>query len=143
MINGPTQRTQPRRATRRNLLRPLDQLKVLLDTCHSSSPPLGVAGTLPFALLQTKQPANLPIMQEPPVMTKDAFDEREQMFVRLGPSATELRHDLQSLQLRADMSAFKVANPGCIFEDFIRWYSPRDWTSGEGWPSPSLDKGRR
>lgn len=25
------------------------------------------------------------------------------------------------------MSAFKAANPQGKFEDFIRWYSPRDW----------------
>ena len=21
----------------------------------------------------------------------------------------------------------QAANPGCVLEDFIRWYSPRDW----------------
>lgn len=21
----------------------------------------------------------------------------------------------------------EAANPGCVLEDFIRWYSPRDW----------------
>lgn len=26
-----------------------------------------------------------------------------------------------------DMSAFKAANPDAIFEDFIRWHSPKDW----------------
>jgi Rab3 GTPase-activating protein catalytic subunit len=25
------------------------------------------------------------------------------------------------------MSAFKAANPGCCLEDFLRWYTPRDW----------------
>ncbi len=25
------------------------------------------------------------------------------------------------------MSAFKAANPGCLLEDFVRWYSPADW----------------
>lgn len=27
------------------------------------------------------------------------------------------------------MSAFKAANPDAVFEDFIRWHSPRDWES--------------
>ncbi|CAI5964586.1 unnamed protein product [Closterium sp. NIES-65] len=27
------------------------------------------------------------------------------------------------------MQAFKAANPGCILEDFVRWYSPADWSS--------------
>lgn len=31
------------------------------------------------------------------------------------------------LNLTADMSAFKAANPDAVFEDFIRWHSPRDW----------------
>ena len=22
---------------------------------------------------------------------------------------------------------FQAANPGCLLEDFVRWYSPRDW----------------
>ena len=26
------------------------------------------------------------------------------------------------------MQAFKASNPGSIFEDFIRWYSPNDWS---------------
>lgn len=25
------------------------------------------------------------------------------------------------------MAAFKAANPSAVFEDFIRWHSPRDW----------------
>lgn len=24
----------------------------------------------------------------------------------------------------------QAANPGCVLEDFIRWYSPRDWIEG-------------
>ncbi|KAI8112460.1 hypothetical protein M9434_003783 [Picochlorum sp. BPE23] len=29
--------------------------------------------------------------------------------------------------LLSDMEAFKFVNKGCEFEDFIRWYSPKDW----------------
>lgn len=29
--------------------------------------------------------------------------------------------------LFADMAGFKAANPGAVFEDFVRWNSPRDW----------------
>jgi len=28
------------------------------------------------------------------------------------------------------MAAFQAANPGCMLEDFVRWYSPRDWREG-------------
>ncbi|KAL2227630.1 UNVERIFIED_CONTAM: Rab3 GTPase-activating protein catalytic subunit [Sesamum indicum] len=31
--------------------------------------------------------------------------------------------------LASDMSAFKAANPDAVFEDFIRWHSPKDWES--------------
>ncbi len=25
----------------------------------------------------------------------------------------------------------QAANPGCVLEDFVRWYSPRDWIEGK------------
>ena len=25
----------------------------------------------------------------------------------------------------------QAANPGCLLEDFIRWYSPRDWITAD------------
>ena len=25
------------------------------------------------------------------------------------------------------LTMFQAANPGAVLEDFIRWYSPRDW----------------
>eukprot|EP01028_Stygiella_incarcerata_P005348 TRINITY_DN2261_c0_g1_i2.p1 TRINITY_DN2261_c0_g1~~TRINITY_DN2261_c0_g1_i2.p1 ORF type:complete len:913 (-),score=243.03 TRINITY_DN2261_c0_g1_i2:541-3279(-) len=33
--------------------------------------------------------------------------------------------------LVADMMAFKAANPSCVLEDFIRWYSPVDFQDGK------------
>ena len=43
---------------------------------------------------------------------------------------------MQSAGLHSDMESFKAANPGCQLADFVRWYSPRDWTvhatTGEG-----------
>lgn len=35
------------------------------------------------------------------------------------------------MNLHLDMQAFKAANPHAILEDFVRWYSPRDWISDE------------
>jgi len=32
-----------------------------------------------------------------------------------------------SASLLSDMESFKAANPTGKLEDFIRWYSPRDW----------------
>ncbi|XP_018336136.1 rab3 GTPase-activating protein catalytic subunit-like [Agrilus planipennis] len=34
---------------------------------------------------------------------------------------------MMSASLLSDMESFKAANPGSILEDFIRWYSPRDF----------------
>lgn len=48
---------------------------------------------------------------------------------RLGTSSegAQLRARMQSACLVSDMESFKAANPGCTIEDFVRWYSPRDW----------------
>ena len=36
---------------------------------------------------------------------------------------------------------YQAANPGCILEDFIRWYSPPDWMEMEsdGQANDSVD----
>ncbi|CAG2069452.1 unnamed protein product, partial [Timema podura] len=39
---------------------------------------------------------------------------------------------MMSASLLSDMESFKAANPGACLEDFIRWYSPRDWIEEEG-----------
>uniref|UniRef100_A0AAX7U6V6 Rab3 GTPase-activating protein catalytic subunit n=1 Tax=Astatotilapia calliptera TaxID=8154 RepID=A0AAX7U6V6_ASTCA len=31
----------------------------------------------------------------------------------------------------SDMESFKAVNPGCVLEDFVRWYSPRDYVEEE------------
>ena len=81
--------------------------------------------------------------------------EQQGVLARLGTSeeAAKVRAKMQSLSLVSDMQAFKVghmtvtrfatlfffdgatppgaqtqaANPGSLLEDFVRWYSPRDW----------------
>lgn len=42
-------------------------------------------------------------------------------------SSAELRTQIMSASLLSDMESFKAANPNGKLEDFIRWYSPRDW----------------
>ena len=34
--------------------------------------------------------------------------------------------------LLSDIQAFKAANPGCTFVDFVRWYSPADYNAAAG-----------
>ena len=41
-----------------------------------------------------------------------------------------VRAELMSQGLTSDMRAFKAANPGCQFVDFVRWFSPKDVVDG-------------
>lgn len=38
---------------------------------------------------------------------------------------------MMSASLLSDMESFKAANPNGKIEDFIRWYSPRDWIESD------------
>lgn len=38
------------------------------------------------------------------------------------------------------MSAFKAANPDAVFEDFIRWHSPKDWEDDDAQENKSSEK---
>ncbi|XP_068973563.1 rab3 GTPase-activating protein catalytic subunit isoform X1 [Bombus flavifrons] len=80
-------------------------------------------------LIQTGDPLYLPITQDPVPKTEDQLEEDAQVMMQLGTSkhASEMRARLMSASLLSDMESFKAANPGAVLEDFIRWYSPRDW----------------
>lgn len=94
-------------------------------------------------------------------MTEDTLEEQSEVLAKLGTSAegSQLRARMQSASLLSDMESFKVtlslsrasqcgrqdlrsngshplhpqaANPGCVLEDFVRWYSPRDYVQEEG-----------
>jgi len=52
-------------------------------------------------------------------------------FVTNGPRDTDAGAHLFQAMLQSDMQAFKAANPGCDFEDFIRWHSPKDLVEKE------------
>ncbi|CAB4427672.1 unnamed protein product [Rhizophagus irregularis] len=84
-------------------------------------------------LLKTGEPLLVPETQDMGFMTEDMIREQEELFENLGSSedATKIRAQLQSVHLKSDMQAFKAANPHAILEDFVRWYSPRDWISDE------------
>ena len=53
------------------------------------------------------------------------------MMTQLGTGETgkKERLKLQCRVLEYDMMAFKAANYGSTFEDFVRWHSPSDWSS--------------
>ncbi|EDV26954.1 uncharacterized protein TRIADDRAFT_23084 [Trichoplax adhaerens] len=91
--------------------------------------PIGVKEEFNLLLLETKTPMNIPITQDPTPMTEDMLSEQAEILTKLGTSeeGIRIRARMQSASLLSDMEAFKAANPGCILEDFVRWYSPRDW----------------
>lgn len=66
-------------------------------------------------------------------MTEDMLEQHASVLVNLGcgDDAALLRAKIQSASLLSDMESFKAANPECLLEDFVRWYSPRDWVCVE------------
>ncbi|XP_062600840.1 rab3 GTPase-activating protein catalytic subunit-like [Saccostrea cucullata] len=84
-------------------------------------------------LLNIDEPLYIPITQDPSPMTEDMLEEHAEVLARLGTSSegAQLRARMQSACLVSDMESFKAANPGCTIEDFVRWYSPRDWIEDE------------
>ena len=70
-----------------------------------------------------------PYLQRPPPVTDDVILERRAMLSgQRGRSLLkiqdrlEIAHRLQKPKLLSDMRAFKAANPGSVFQDFINWY---------------------
>ncbi|KAK7877036.1 hypothetical protein WMY93_032254 [Mugilogobius chulae] len=84
-------------------------------------------------LLKTEEPLYVPVTQDPSPMTEDMLEQQSEVLSKLGTSAegAHLRARMQSACLLSDMEAFKAANPGCVLEDFVRWYSPRDYVTTE------------
>ncbi|GFN74143.1 hypothetical protein PoB_000064900 [Plakobranchus ocellatus] len=96
-------------------------------------------------LLGTGEQLYIPITQEPSPMTEDMLEEHAEVLAKLGSTAegSQIRARMQSACLVSDMESFKAANPGCILEDFVRWYSPRDYIvpgeNGEEVPSDEIE----
>ncbi|CAG9853851.1 unnamed protein product [Phyllotreta striolata] len=84
-------------------------------------------------LIKTGDPLYIPVTQEPVLKTEDQLEEDTDVLLQLGSNAEamELRARIMSASLLSDMESFKAANPGSAIEDFIRWYSPRDWIEDE------------
>jgi Rab3 GTPase-activating protein catalytic subunit len=87
-----------------------------------------------------------PYLLRPVPLTDDMILERQQILSRTAKGASirerlEVAHRYLSPKLLSDMKAFKAANPGSVFEDFINWYGgPADALEvldkaieGDGW----------
>ena len=62
-------------------------------------------------------------------MTEDMIEAQQEALMN---EKAENRVLMQSTMLSSDMSAFKAANPGAVFEDFVRWHSPTDFSTKTG-----------
>ncbi|XP_024981654.1 rab3 GTPase-activating protein catalytic subunit [Cynara cardunculus var. scolymus] len=97
----------------------------------------GSAGVVEsMMLLNSHNYMHAPFTQDPPIMTEDMHEERLHAVEVLGDSfsfSAQLEKDI----LSSDMSAFKAANPDAVFEDFIRWHSPKDWEDDDSCTSSS------
>jgi len=80
-------------------------------------------------LISAEEPLYIPVTQDPVPKTEDELEDDAEMLLQLSDS--ELRAQLMSASLLSDMESFKAANPQGKLEDFIRWYSPRDWVEEE------------
>ena len=85
-------------------------------------------------LCDPQVPVYVPICQEPTPLTDDMLQEQTEIMSQLGSSheASTLRMKMQLPTLVCDMESFKAANPRGQLEDFVRWYSPRDYDDSEG-----------
>ncbi|VDN01534.1 unnamed protein product [Thelazia callipaeda] len=66
-----------------------------------------------------------PITQSRMPVTEDMLDKYTEYLSSLKDQEERVKAQLEPLF--SDMEAFKAANPGCSFEDFVRWHSPRDF----------------
>ncbi|XP_052812233.1 rab3 GTPase-activating protein catalytic subunit-like isoform X2 [Mya arenaria] len=111
----------------------LSNVSVVSDTqykeSYSHSPEGRLATFQDLRLINCDDRMYIPVTQEPAPMTEDMLEEHAEVLAKLGTSAegAELRARMQSACLLSDMESFKAANPGCVLDDFVRWYSPRDW----------------
>ena len=90
----------------------------------------GGARQLPMQLVSGDENMWEPRVQLRVPTTSDRLREHEAKIAAMAtadPDSNEARARMQAGEVISDMAAFKAANPGCGFEDFVRWFSPNDW----------------
>uniref|UniRef100_A0A182KGJ8 Rab3 GTPase-activating protein catalytic subunit n=1 Tax=Anopheles christyi TaxID=43041 RepID=A0A182KGJ8_9DIPT len=102
--------------------------------CSDDEQESGATGRLSrlgkMLLVNSDDPLYIPVTQEPVPKTEDQLEDDAEVMLKLGPGS-ELCTQMMSASLLSDMESFKAANPAGQLEDFIRWYSPRDWIEDE------------
>ncbi|CAI5987213.1 unnamed protein product [Closterium sp. NIES-65] len=97
-------------------------------------------------LLETGEPLCIPVTQDGPLMTESSVRESEELIMRtkshlscrasssspflpfIQPFSLSPLSFSPSLSFIHPVSPPQAANPGCVLEDFVRWYSPPDWS---------------
>ena len=73
----------------------------------------------------------IPDLQISRPLTTDVIMEHNRLLANLDKDSDEnlknFKNQLHRPKLLSDIQAFKAANPGCNFADFVRWYYPDDW----------------
>ncbi|XP_040165301.1 rab3 GTPase-activating protein catalytic subunit [Anopheles arabiensis] len=113
---------------------PTDQSDEEFFDCSDDEQESGATGRLSrlgnMLLVSSDEPLYIPVTQEPVPKTEDQLEDDAEVMLKLGPGS-ELCTQMMSASLLSDMESFKAANPAGQLEDFIRWYSPRDWIEDE------------
>lgn len=81
------------------------------------------------ALINTADQVYAPYLQRPMPLTDDVIAQRRLMMSRQksAKASSTIKHRIEVAQrlqhpkLLSDMQAFKAANPGAVFEDFVGW----------------------
>lgn len=106
-----------------------DDDRVVDDEASSHQSPWNPVGRISklgkMMLIESDEPLYIPVTQDPVPKTEDELEDDAEMLLNVSDS--ELRAQLMSASLLSDMESFKAANPKAKLDDFIRWYSPRDW----------------
>ncbi|CRL04576.1 CLUMA_CG017645, isoform A [Clunio marinus] len=110
-----------------------DDDRVVDDEAAATQSPWNPVGRISklgkMLLIDCDEPLYIPVTQDPVPKTEDELEDDAEMLLNVSDS--ELRAQLMSASLLSDMESFKAANPKGKLEDFIRWYSPRDWIEDE------------
>ncbi|XP_055921791.1 rab3 GTPase-activating protein catalytic subunit [Eupeodes corollae] len=97
------------------------------STSSGPSKPQGRKSKLgDMKLIDSDEFLYVPATQDPVPKTEDQLLDDAEVMLKLGPGSG-LSTQMMCSSLRSDMESFKAANPTAKIEDFIRWYSPRDW----------------
>lgn len=97
-----------------------------LEGCGSAPPEPNMVSLATYEVIVA------PALQEVCPLTSDMVRQQQHLLSQMqaGDAAfAQVHQQLRLAKLRSDMQAFKAANVGCVFADFVRWYAPQSWVT--------------